>query len=347
MTIRVATVLSARDWEPGLVAHARDTAAVRVVLRAYQPSDIETRAGEIDVVVAGGEVAWVTPRQIATWRRLGFGVIGVHPDGDTPAAQILERGGAGEVVPDSIDVAALVQAIRFVAPQASEVIPESTGMVTAVVGPRGAPGCTEVALAYAAANGSNRSVVLIDADIEAPALAVRLGLPPRPDVTDAADGVRAEGSIDPKCLHHIGNLSVITGSHRAGEAPLRHTMIEGVIDAARAQFDEVVLDVGTITSNSELVEGADAVLLVVDASSIGIVRAAQVTSQWLGPQPNLILNRVAARDRVDVTDAARRWTGLEPAAVIPDLKQVRRAAATAKLPDRRLSRAVAGLGSPS
>ncbi|MCH8949176.1 MAG: hypothetical protein IIB87_02225 [Chloroflexi bacterium] len=54
MTIRVATVLSAREWEPGLVAHARDTAALRIVLRAYQPSDIETRAEDIDVVVAGG-----------------------------------------------------------------------------------------------------------------------------------------------------------------------------------------------------------------------------------------------------------------------------------------------------
>ncbi|MEE8457743.1 MAG: hypothetical protein V3S28_06805 [Acidimicrobiia bacterium] len=344
MTIRVATVLSAREWEPVLVQHARDTAALRVVLRAYQPSDIENRASEIDVVVCGGEVSWVTPRQIATWRRLGFGVVGVHPEGDEPAAQLLERGGANEVVPDTIDVAALVQAVRFVAPRFENPPVETKGFVTAVVGPRGAPGCTEVALAYAWLLSRERSVVLVDADVAAPALAVRMGLTPRPDITDAADAVRADGSIDEKCLHQVGSLFVITGSHRPGETPLRDTMIAGVIDAAAARFDEVVLDVGTIGTDSTRVEVADAVFLVVDASAVGVVRAAQLTSQWMGPQPSLIINRVSMRDRSQVIEAARRWTGLEPAAVVPELKQVRRATAEAKMPDRRFARAIATVG---
>jgi MinD-like ATPase involved in chromosome partitioning or flagellar assembly len=344
MTIRVATVLSAREWEPGLVAHAQDTAALRVVLRAYQPSDIEARASEIDVVVAGGEVAWVTPRQVATWRRLGFGVIGVHPAGDTPAAQLLERGGANEVVPETIDVVALVQAIRFVAPSADQVVSEGRGRVTAVTGSRGAPGCTEVALAYASVSAGSESTVLIDADLSAPALAIRLGLPPRPDLTDAADGVREDGWIGSECLHRVGALSVITGSHRPAEARLRDTLISGVIDAASAQFAHVVLDIGADHDRTSLVEESDAVLLVVGASALGVVRAAQITSQWLGPQPTLVLNRVDPRDRSQVVDAARRWTGLEPAAVILDRRQVRRTTAAAKMPDRRFTRAIAAVG---
>lgn len=344
MTIRVATVLSAREWEPGLVAHARDTAALRVVLRAYQPSDIEARASEVDVVVAGGEVAWVTPRQVATWRRLGFGVIGVHPAGDAPAAQLLERGGANEVVPDTIEAVALVQAIRFVAPATNQTVAEGRGRVTAVTGSRGAPGCTEVALAYASIAAGSSSTVLIDADLSAPALAIRLGLPPRPDLTDAADGVREDGWIAAKCLHSVGALSVITGSHRPAEARLRDALISGVIDAATAQFDHVVLDVGADHDRNSFVEESDAVLLVVDASAVGVVRAAQVTSEWLGPQPRLVLNRVDPRDRSQVVDATRRWTGLEPAAVIPDRRQVRRTTAAAKMPDRRFTRAIAAVG---
>jgi len=344
VTIRVATVLSAREWEPGLVQHARETASLRVVLRAYRPSDIENRASEIDVVVAGGEVAWVTPRQIATWRRLGFGVVGVHPKGDGPAAQLLERGGANEVVPDTIDVAALVQAVRFVAPRFEGPSLEAAGIVTAVVGPRGAPGCTEIALAYAGIRSRSRSVVLVDADLEAPALAVRLGLPPRPDITDAADSVRGDGTIDAECLHEVGSISVITGSHRRGETPLRDTMIAGVIDAATARFDEVVLDIGTIGIDSTRIEGADVVLLVVDASAVGVVRAAQLTSQWMGPQPSLIINRVSMRDRAQVIEATRRWTGLDPAAVVPELKQVRRATVAARMPDRRFAKAIASVG---
>ena len=291
MTIRVATVLSAREWEPGLVAHARDTAALRVVLRAYQPSDIEARASEIDVVVAGGEVAWVTPRQVATWRRLGFGVIGVHPMGDAPAAQMFELGGASEVVPDSIEVSALVQAIRFVAPAADQVVTEDRGTVTAITGSRGAPGCTEVALAYALVAARSESTVLIDADLSAPALAIRLGVPPRPDLTDAADGVREDGRIASECLHQVGALAVVTGSHRPGETRLRDTLVTGVVDAAKAQFERVILDIGADYDRNSLIEEADSVLLVVDASAIGVVRAAQITSQWLGPQPTLVLNR--------------------------------------------------------
>lgn len=344
MTIRVATVLSAREWEPGLVAHAKETAALRVVLRAYQPADIEARANEIDVVVAGGEVSWVTSRQVAAWRRLGFGVIGVHPAGDGPAAQLLEGGGADEVVPDTIDVIALVQAIRFVAPSSEHASSLSRGHVTAVTGARGAPGCTEVALAYASMMSGSDATVLVDADLSAPALAVRLGLPPRPDVTDAADGVRADGAIAPEYLHSVGKLSVITGSHRPGEGRLRDSMIGDVIDAAATQFKRVVLDVGANAIENSLVDGSDSVLFVVDASAIGVVRAAQITSRWMGPQPTLILNRVDNRDRSDVVDAVRRWTGLEPVAVVPERKHVRRLTAAAAMPDRRFTRALAAVG---
>ena len=55
MTPRVATVLSARDWESGLVALARDTAEVRLVLRAYRPEEVEEEAHRLDVVVAGAK----------------------------------------------------------------------------------------------------------------------------------------------------------------------------------------------------------------------------------------------------------------------------------------------------
>jgi Flp pilus assembly CpaE family ATPase len=121
-------------------------------------------------------------------------------------------------------------------------------------------------------------------------------------------------------------------------------LISGVIDAAAAQFEHVILDVGADDERDSLVEESDAVLLVVDASAIGVVRAAQITSQWLGPQPTLILNRVDPRDRSQVVDAARRWTGLEPAAVIPDRRQVRRMTAAARMPDRRFIRSIASVG---
>ena len=100
MTPRVATVLSARDWESGLVVQAKETAEVRLVLRAYRPEEVEEEAHRLDVVVAGAETTWVTPARIAAWRRRGLRVIGIFPCGDGPARQRLVAGGADEVLPD-------------------------------------------------------------------------------------------------------------------------------------------------------------------------------------------------------------------------------------------------------
>jgi len=344
MSVRVATVLSAREWEPALVAHAHETAAVRIVLRAFQPSDIESRAAEIDVVVAGGEVAWVTERQISIWKRLGLGVVGVFPSGDRPSREVLERGGADEVVPDAIDALPLIQAIRFVAPRARVEHVETLGDLTVVVGARGAPWCTEIALAYATTRADRRDVALIDLDLFAPAIAVRLGLAPRPDIADAADSVRSVGVLDPSSLRRYLGISVITGSHRPGQPGISPTMVRGLIDALRADNDEVIADMGVIEAGNEIVADADRAIIVVEGSALGIVRAAQLTSRWIGPTPYLVVNRVHNGDAAGVVDAVRTWTGLEPVAVIPDHRRVHAARTSARPPDRRLTRALVGVG---
>jgi Flp pilus assembly CpaE family ATPase len=344
VTIRVATVLSARDWEPNLVAHAHETAAIRIVLRAFQPSDLEARAADIDVVVASGDVSWVTSRQVTTWKRLGLGVVGVFPAGDQPAADLLTRGGANEVVPDGIDAESLVQAIRFVAPRALKAVSEEMGTVTVVAGARGAPGCTEIALAYALSRSKATSTVLIDLDLAAPAIAVRLGLPPRPDIADVADAVRIEGVLDHHDLHTFEHLSVITGSHRRGQSGITETMVQGVVDAARGEFDEAIVDLGAVEPGNIMIAEADRAIVVVDASAVGIVRAAQLTAEWVGPTPYVVVNRVNARGSADAVQAVKQWTGLEPVAVIPDHHKVRQASMSARRPHRRLCRAMAGVG---
>lgn len=344
MTLRVATVLSARDWEPALVEHARETAAVRIVLRAYQPDEIEARHDDIDVVVAGGEVAWVTPRQVATWKRLGLGVVGIHPDGDTPSGDMLAAAGADDVLPDTADVRAMLQTIRFLSAAVTRLPVESSGSVLAVVGPRGAPGCTEISLALATELASHQKALLIDLDLEAPALAVRLGVSPRPDIADAADEVRETGTLANHTAQRVGKLSVLVGSHRTGEAPLRSQMIEDVIEAAAATFDTVVLDLGCASPDSHHLKRADRAVLVVDGSAIGIVRGAQVAARWSGPPPSLIVNRVAARDRKQLAEAAKQWTGLEPAAMIPDRAEIRRASVAGTKPDRKLRTLVRPIG---
>jgi len=344
VTVRVATVLSARVWEPSLVAYARESAAIRIVTRAYQPEDVDRSLDEIDVVVTGGEVTWVTPSCIAHWRERGVAVIGVAPPGDGPAARLLETGGANEVVPDTIDTSALVQAIRFVAPARTEATDGQGGRLVGVVAPRGAPGATEVAVSYALDSSRHVSTVLIDLDVEAPAVAIRLGIAPRPDLTDVADAVRAEGSIDRTVVHRVGRLEVITGSHRQDEPRLRTSLIEGVLRCARHVWDETVVDLGSSEDQRRYLADADEAILVVDGSASGIVRAAQLVSEWRGPAPALVLNRVESSSSKEIVDAARRWIGLDPAVVIPERRSVRRSAWRSAGPDRKFARAISELG---
>jgi MinD superfamily P-loop ATPase len=345
VTLRVATVLSAREWEGELVALAHQTAAVRLVLRAYQPADIEEADG-LDLVVAGAETSWVTPSRVATWRRKGLRVVGIYPSGDRPARQLLETGGADEVYPDDTPIPVLLQALRLLRPAFPVGRPEPIGRMVAVTGPRGAPGRTEVAVGLAWTWAATRRTLLIDLDQTAPAVAVRLGLPPRPDLADAADGVRTRGFLTRDSVQHLDSLAAVVGSHRPGESLVTDTLAEEVVEAALASFELLVADLGPADPGHGLIKRADHAVLVAEASAVGLVRVAQTVSEWAGPPPTLILNRVGAGQLDDVLAAARRWTGLEPAAVIPDRPAIRDASRRAIAPERVLCRALGRLETP-
>ena len=346
MTLRAATILSAREWESDLVAHTRETASLRLVLRAFQPGDIEARADDIDVVIAGAEVAWVTPTQIRSWRRRGLTVLGIYPTGDRPAADLMANAGADEVLPDDTSPDEMVRAIQFLRPGPERSQTERRGITVAVLGPRGAPGRTEIALALAWNWASHGRVLLMDLDLEGPALAVRLGLPPRPDITDAADAVRAVGDIPSETVHDVDGFACMVGSHRRDEPPLRQHMVEDVVEAAVAGRDVVLLDLGQAAPDDKLLKRADEAVLVVDASAVGIVRAARLISRWSGPPPRLVVNRIGRAARGDVINAARQWTGLEPEVVVPERPAIRDSALAAKPPHRVLRRALGSMHCP-
>ena len=343
MTPRVATVLSARPWEAGLVSFARTSAALRLVLRAYQPSDIDDRVDEIDVVFAGAETSWVTPAAIAAWRRRGLAVVGVHPRADRPAKALLETGGADELLPETAAPEAFVAAARLlVVEMGDNRPPDPSGVLVAVTGSRGAPGRSEVALALAWNLAEQVNVLVIDADLEAPGLAVRLGLPARPDLADAADTARSSGEIG--AVQSAGTVSVIVGSHRPGAPPLRWSLLDDVVDAALASFDVVIADLGPAGEDASLVKRSDAALLVASADAVGMVRATRVCEEWAGPPPALVLNRVHRSRRDDAVQAARRWLGLDAAAVVLEDHRISAAARSAASPARVLRRQLAELG---
>lgn len=344
MIPRVATVLSAREWESDLVALARDTASVRLVLRAYQPDDIESQAQNIDVVVAGAETSWVTPAQVASWRRAGLLVVGVYPSEDRPALELLEAGGAHETISDDVPVSSILQLLRLLPSVGERVSEDAEGHIVAVVGARGAPGRTEIALALAWNWAAQTRTLLLDLDLEAPSLAIRVGRPPRPDIADVADGVRSSGELAEGDVQRFGPISLVVGSHRPGEPPLRSTLVEDVVEAAAATYATVVVDTGPAQEDDRILKRSDHAVLVAEGSATGLVRASRLVANWAGPPPVLLLNRVPRGKVEDVVVAARRWTGLEPSLLIPDRRRIREAAASAAPPDWSLRKSLAPLG---
>jgi MinD superfamily P-loop ATPase len=343
MTPRVATVLSARDWESGLVVQAKETAEVRLVLRAYRPEEVEEEAHRLDVVVAGAETTWVTPARIAAWRRRGLRVVGIFPCGDGPARQRLVAGGADEVLPDDTPAGEVVRAIRLLRPAAALAEPQATARVVAVTGPPGAPGRTEVALALAWGWAARCRTLLLDLDLDAPALAVRLGRPPRPDLVDAAEGVHETGALPPRAVMEYGHLGLVVGSTRRGDSTVPPHLVTDVAAAAGSLAQLVVLDAGARRGDDPLVKGADLAVLVAEASPVGLVRAARLAADWAGPRPWLVLNRVHRPHAAEVVAAARRWTGLDPAALVPERAAITDAARAARPPARALRHALRGL----
>jgi Flp pilus assembly CpaE family ATPase len=338
VTPRVATVLSAREWESRLVAHARDTAAFRLVLRAYRPTDVETRTADLDLVVAGAETPWVTPARISAWRRAGLRVIGIHPTGDAPARARLASAGADDILSDDTPAEAIARAVRLLDPPADRATAPTRGRVVGIVGARGAPGRTEIAVAVARALASSHRTLLVDLDLDAPSIAIRLGLAPRPDVVDASDEVHTSGALDDAALHRWEGVSVLVASHRP--VRIRPEAADDLLTAAAIGFERVVVDSGIVPEPP----AADDIVLVAEGTPLGIVRAAHLVSTWTGPTPTLVLNRVPREEAGDVVLAARRWTGLEPEAVILEDPRIRDRARRAELPSRTLARMVDRIG---
>jgi MinD-like ATPase involved in chromosome partitioning or flagellar assembly len=342
---RVATVLSAREWESSFAGIARSTSLVRLVARAYEPEDLDRRANDLDVVVAGAETAWVTPTAIYRWRRKGLGVLGLHPPGDRPGRRLLTIGGADEVLPDTTPPERLLHVVRTLRRMDLTNPPETAGLV-AVTGSRGAPGISEIALALAwgLAEEGHRTL-LIDLDRNGPSLSVRLGLQPSPDVAHAVDEVLYSGTF-PSTVNQVGPLALLAGPPASRTGPLTSALINEVLHAASGPFRQIVVDLGVGEPDDPLLYRASSRILTCEATPKGLIRAAATVEHWAAPPPMLVLNRTPGNDQDDAVRAARQWLGLDPKVVIPQLPEVQEASRIAAPPSAELVRLLRPLRDP-
>ncbi len=300
----VATVLSARPWEHGLVRLARSTALLRVVARAWEPSTIDGARPE--VVVVGGETAWLSRGLVDAWHRLGRFVVGVHAAGSSSERATLTATGVDVVLPDDD-----VERILLAASRPLGSIRPAGSMYT-VVGTRGAPGRSTVAMALAR---SLPGATLVDSDPQ-PNLGPLLGIPPGPSYDDLLDDLRLAHAPP---LTATGGLRVLAPLG----APTDHAPPPEVLSWLRSE-GPVVVDTGPFPGG-DLPAGTTQWVLVVDASALGLIRTAAALATWDRATPHVVLNRAPASPS-EAIRACRSATGLDPAAVIPWSTEPQRAA---------------------
>ncbi len=293
----VATVLSARAWEPQFCDAIHRTALARLVARVFEPIDLSCHPG-LDWVVVGAETAWFSASTVAALHDRGISVVGVHADDDPAGAEFLTLAGADLVVGESTDPVHVLRCLQTPTPN----LAGNHHRALAVIGPRGA-GVTTVAIGLGTAAGATAAI--IDTD-EVPGVGPALGLPP-PQVGGHPFG---EVRVGASRVDGVGPTVVTLG---AVDGPLSLAVGTEVVRSARSTFSTVVVDAPP-PFDERVGWCVDEVVLVLDAGVQGLLRGMAIIERWSWPTPHLVINRV---DDDDVVLAARRTIGLDPAAVIP------------------------------
>ena len=296
----VALVFSPESWVEELHRHLAHHGGARVRQIVVEPS--VALEEEYDVLVVSDRWPALTRGFVRAVHARGRALLGVF-DPEEPAGKnhLVDLGVDATIAADA-QVAEFVVILRELdgasrdpelvdvdASRPSTPDDEPAGTVVAVSGARGS-GVTEVALGVAVALAERRrSVLLVDAHEVAPAVAGRLGLGLEPNLRTAVDAcAHGLGALD-DCVvavidRGVVRLGAVAGHPSAIAASQVSTQdVLDVVAAARRSHDFVIVDLEERSPTARAVtEIADAVVGVVHASPVGVVRALEWTVDTVG-----------------------------------------------------------------
>jgi MinD-like ATPase involved in chromosome partitioning or flagellar assembly len=333
---RVALAASPREWAGRLHRHVADHGGAVVRATVLHPRD--ALAEDFDVFVGDDCTSFLTRRLVEELHRRGRSILGVH-DPDDPAGkgelidlgvdQVIARGASPEEFvaavrmlagadrrPFASELAALVgdtsAGVVEGDPASSRRPPALRGQITVVAGTSGGVGTTEVAVGLAAAADRRRtSAACVDADVVAPSLAQRLGVPAYPNIRAAIDALEHRtAQIDDALLpcRDSGVLLMPGLSNPQSWAELRPAETVEVVRALTIGFGHVVVDAGHRVEDLHALGGparyavprallgtADVVVGVALPSPVGLARALMWFAQVRDLAPSAAIHLVVNR----------------------------------------------------
>jgi MinD-like ATPase involved in chromosome partitioning or flagellar assembly len=222
-----------------------------------------------------------------------------------------------------------------VSPKAS-----STPVVIAVTSPHGSAGKTTVAINIALELAAEKArVLLIDGDIQGPAVANHFALTQQPAGLQAALRIASQQRFDLEQLERLSfqfqrsTLRIMPGSQNFLSQPFDQESVANLLETARSGYEFTVIDLGGLSADttgtqSELTNSiialADRTIVVCLADPIGIFRLLGLeavlgaTNKPVDLVMNRVRNSVIASARREIAITLQRLSTLEPKAYLPD-----------------------------
>jgi MinD-like ATPase involved in chromosome partitioning or flagellar assembly len=308
----VALVFTPEEWVEVLHRHLTDHGGARVRQIVVEPEIALEES--YDVLVVGNRWPALTHAFVAAVQSRGHSVLAVYAREEPAARSHLAAIGVDAAIESDSGPRAFVemlQVLRAGRASAPEPLPAPSptrrGRIAVVGGPGGA-GRTEIALGLGVAVGG----VLVDADDVAPAIGVRLGVPPEPNLRTAIDAVEhARGDLSASLVPMPGSrCKVVAGLPSA--SGWSHVRPGEVIRVLERLVDDPVLTVVDCAGSIEEVAShprprnaiarallleADVIVGVCSATPLGVARFLTwaVEAIRLAPDTELIVavNRAA------------------------------------------------------
>ena len=242
-----------------------------------------------------------------------------------------------------------------VSPKAS-----SPPVVIAVTSPHGSTGKTTVAINIALELAAEKArVLLIDGDIQGPAVANHFALTQQPAGLQAALRIASQQRFDLEQLERLSfqfqksTLRIMPGSQNFPSQPFDQEAVANLLETARSGYEFTVIDLGSLSGDGSgaqaeltnaIISLADRTVIVCLADPIGIFRLLGIenliaaSSKPLDLVMNRVRNSVIASARREIAITLQRLSALEPKAYLPDDPQHIDQAVRTGVPATSLSR---------
>jgi MinD-like ATPase involved in chromosome partitioning or flagellar assembly len=209
--------------------------------------------------------------------------------------------------------------------------------IIAVTSAHGSTGKTTVAMYMALELAAEKfRVLIIDADLEGPSVANYFCLSELPAGLVGAIRIAGQNRFDQAQLERLSvqipksSITILPGVISDQKLELTQESITAILDTAKANFDFVIVDLGSLKPKqefditTEVVQSSNQVVVVALADPIGIFRVLRLekTLMQLTETPKLVINRlrnsVIAQAKSEIKTTLAGLSELEAAAFLPD-----------------------------